>query len=348
MKYFVINRRKFTLVWHLIVGVLIITNFYSCSDKNIVIVHNGVSEYEIVTSENTSKDEQHAAAEFQHYLKKISEVNIPIVDEKEQNEKKKKIFIKKLDVNEHEIVIRAEGDNIFIGGGSNIATKNAVYQFLETYLNCKWYAPEVEDIPELKSIILERSMAFSYIPDITTRTVSSRLFYKNPDFAEKLKVTKLAFPHYVPSARVHTFHKFIPEEKFYKNHPEYFALRGGKRIPTQLCLTNKEVLEIVKDSVRSLFKQYPNSKVISVSQDDNQQYCVCDECSKIDEEEGSPSGTMIRFVNKIATAFPDKTISTLAYQYTRTPSKTKPARNVLITLCSIECDRSAPIEEKCT
>ncbi len=88
--------------------------------------------------------------------------------------------------------------------------------------------------------------------------------------------------------------------------------------------------------------------MISVSQDDNTLNCQCDDCRKIDEEEGSASGTMIRFVNAVAANFPDKTISTLAYQYTRKPSKTKPADNVLITLCSIECDRSAPIEEKCT
>lgn len=98
----------------------------------------------------------------------------------------------------------------------------------------------------------------------------------------------------------------------------------------------------------SLFKNNPNSSVVSVSQNDNQQYCQCDKCSKIDEEEGGPSGTMIQFVNKIAVEFPKKTISTLAYQYTRKPCKTKPVKNVLITLCSIECDRSAPITEKCT
>jgi hypothetical protein len=57
---------------------------------------------------------------------------------------------------------------------------------------------------------------------------------------------------------------------------------------------------------------------------------------------------MIRFVNEVAASFPDKMISTLAYQYTRKPCKTRPLDNVLITLCSIECDRSAPISEKCT
>uniref|UniRef100_A0A2B4R1Y7 3-isopropylmalate dehydrogenase n=1 Tax=Stylophora pistillata TaxID=50429 RepID=A0A2B4R1Y7_STYPI len=68
----------------------------------------------------------------------------------------------------------------------------------------------------------------------------------------------------------------------------------------------------------------------------------------IDKEEGSNAGTMIRFVNAVAADFKDKIISTLAYQYTRKPTKkTSPAPNVMITLCSIECDRSDDIENKC-
>ena len=139
----------------------------------------------------------------------------------------------------------------------------------------------------------------------------------------------------------------MPYDVFYEKNPEYYALRNGKRLPTQLCLTNNAVLEIIKDSVRSFFKNSPISDVISVSQDDNTQYCQCENCSKIDNKEGSPAGSLIHFVNDIAKDFPDKTISTLAYQYTRKPPKTKPLENVLITLCSIECDRSIPIDEGC-
>ena len=50
---------------------------------------------------------------------------------------------------------------------------------------------------------------------------------------------------------------------------------------------------------------------------------------------------MIWFVNKVAAEFPDKIISTLAYQYTRSaPKNIKPASNVNIMFCSIECNRS--------
>ncbi|MEG3656894.1 DUF4838 domain-containing protein [Arenibacter palladensis] len=328
---------------------LILWTFTSCNRDGIELVHEGQSNYEIVIMGRATESQHESAEILQRYLYEISGAKLGIVEEASQTVEKQKIYLG-IDYERHleadGISIRTLDKNLLLSGGSDKATKYAVYEFLERYLNCRWYAPEVEKIPVSKTIDLP-ALDYVYTPDITTRTVHSRLFYDNPDYAEQQKVTHESFPTYVPSARVHTFHKFLPEEKFYKSHPEYYALRGDQRLPTQLCLTNPNVLAIVKDSVASLFKQYPESQVISVSQDDNQQHCQCDNCSKIDEEEGSAAGSMIRFVNEVAVDFPDKTISTLAYQYTRKPCKTKPLENVLITLTSIECDRSAPIAEKC-
>ncbi|GAB1450004.1 hypothetical protein MASR2M47_00600 [Draconibacterium sp.] len=112
-----------------------------------------------------------------------------------------------------------------------------------------WYSPSVEKIPASKTVSVQIPLNDIYTPEITTRTVHSRLFYDNPGFADKLKVTHDAFPGYVPTARVHTFNRFLPSKNFFKTHPEYYALRNGKRQHTQLCLTNKEVLRLVTDSV---------------------------------------------------------------------------------------------------
>ena len=56
---------------------------------------------------------------------------------------------------------------------------------------------------------------------------------------------------------------------------------------------------------------------------------------------------MLWFVNQVADAvkeeFPNEFIGTFAYQYTRKPPKyIRPADNVLVVLCSIECDFSHP------
>jgi len=58
---------------------------------------------------------------------------------------------------------------------------------------------------------------------------------------------------------------------------------------------------------------------------------------------------MIAFVNQVAEAvereFPTVWIETLAYNWTRTPPKTiRPRKNVVVRLCSIECEFSKPFD----
>jgi hypothetical protein len=323
----------------LIISFLIITTL-SCSKKQINLDYKSLSEYTIVT-ENIA-----VADTLNVYLKKSLGIELPIKNDFKGNNKY--IHLKyNSDILNEFISLSFSNNSITIQGNNSKMLSYGVYEFLERFVGVRWYSKDFTLVPEISSINIPLDKEIIYKPLVTTRTVHSRLFYNDSSFADKLKVSNEAFPNYVPNARVHTFHRFIPYEKFYDDHPEYYAFRNGKRLATQLCLTNENVLEIVKDSVDSFFKKYDLSTVISVSQDDNTQYCMCDNCSEIHDREGSPAGSMIYFVNKIAKSFPDKTISTLAYQYTRKPPLTKPESNVLITLCSIECDRSIPIDEGC-
>ena len=217
----------------------------SCSKNGLHLIENGTSEYEIVHAGEATRSQVKSAEVLQSYLHKISGSTLSIVDESSQNEGGHKIYIgnfKQESLDEHGLSISEQDGNLYISGGSDKAINNAVYVFLENYLGCDWYAPGVEKIPVKTSISLPLPLAYTYTPEITTRTVHSRLYYENDAYADAQKVTYESFPFYVPQARVHTFHRFVPEEKFYKAHPEYFAWRGENRLPTQLCLTNKEVL----------------------------------------------------------------------------------------------------------
>tara|TARA_B110000305_G_scaffold168359_1_gene186152 strand:+ start:210 stop:2336 length:2127 start_codon:yes stop_codon:yes gene_type:complete len=297
-----------------------------------------LSKYNIIS------DYSDVADTLNVYLNKAVGISLEISD---KQKKRSIILVEKTDLNKDFISIDYKDSLITISANNKRNLYYATYDFIEKFLNVNWLSTDFTYYEDLKSINFPKNYSYYFEPPVLTRTVHSKLFYKDSVFADKLKVTNEAFPRYVPSARVHTFHRFLPYEVFYDKNPEYYALRNGKRLPTQLCLTNTDVLKIVKDSVNSFFNKSPNSDVISVSQDDNTQYCQCDKCSKIDNQEGSPAGTMIHFVNAVAESFPNKTISTLAYQYTRKPPKVKPIENVLITLCSIECNRSVPIELGC-
>ena len=45
---------------------------------------------------------------------------------------------------------------------------------------------------------------------------------------------------------------FCASDKYFESHPEYFALHDGERDPSQLCLTNDSVYEIVLEEVLRL------------------------------------------------------------------------------------------------
>ena len=81
---------------------------------------------------------------------------------------------------------------------------------------------------------------------------------------------------------------------------------------------------------------------VSVSQNDWRNYCECPDCTALAKKEESQAGPLLHFVNSIAAEvekeFPTVKIDTLAYQYTRqAPKFVKPAHNVIVRLCSIEC-----------
>lgn len=155
---------------------------------------------------------------------------------------------------------------------------------------------------------------------------------------------------FVANYWVHTCDRLLPASRYGAEHLEYYAYYNGKRNPgsaSQWCLSNPEVLEIVCQRLDSLFKAYPDRKMISISQNDGSDtYCRCPECSRILEEEGGPSGPILRFINAVAERFPDKEISTLAYLFSvQPPRKTVPRENVSIMLCDIDCRRQTALTE---
>jgi hypothetical protein len=81
---------------------------------------------------------------------------------------------------------------------------------------------------------------------------------------------------------------------------------------------------------------------------DNLLYCQDAADLAAIKSEGTPGGAMFRAVNNIADAlrdeFPTVAIDTLAYQWSRAaPKLTKPKPNVIIRLCSIECNFAQPL-----
>ena len=152
---------------------------------------------------------------------------------------------------------------------------------------------------------------------------------------------------------VHTFAELLPPDQWFEQHPEYYAMDANgerKGANSQLCLTNPDVLELVCAAVEKRLEETPGAEIVSVSQNDNFNYCRCPACTALNEKYGGPQGSILTFVNevarRVAKKFPHVQVDTLAYQYSRRPPVgIVPEKNVIIRLCSIECCGNHAIDD---
>lgn len=244
-----------------------------------------------------------------------------------------------------------QDDVVFVAGVADpyptepLGIVYAASHFLETQLGIRFWAPGVMQVPTTAGFRVPHDLAITQSPPIWFRQVNygpaNDLAYRRWHKLDRVQeeIGRLWAPRWVHSA----FHHLSPED-YFESNPEYFCLIGNKRTPSQLCLSNPQVFEIVAQSFEQTFAEHPDVRYISFSQEDNYDACTCKPCAKIDSREGSQMGSLLEFVNALADRFPERMISTLAYQYSRKPPRTlKPRPNVSIMLCTIEEDRARPI-----
>jgi hypothetical protein len=335
---------------------------------DITLAHKGQSRYRIVVAADAIPSERYAAEELQKYLERIGGAKLPIVTDKEPMGEREIILgdnahlwqlrpmIDFAALGTDGFVLRTHNDHLIIAGGKPRGTLYGVYALLEEKLGVRWFTPEVESVPQLSRVSLPK-LDETQVPALEYREVFWRGMMRNADFAAKHRQNgnhyDLKEKHggrkvvYFPF--VHSFDLLIPPD-LYKDHPEYFPLIGGQRKSgyVQRCLSNPDVLRIAIDNVKKWIREHPEASIISVSQNDTFNYCQCPDCKSLDDAEGTPCATLLRFVNQVAEAIekehPNVRIDTLAYQYTRKPPKTiRPRRNVIVRLCSIECCFAHPL-----
>ncbi len=318
--------------------------------QQLTLANNGKTNYKIVYQVTDAQVAAPAALLLQSYLRGSTSADFGI-QVKKRTPKGNALILKSIPQDakhkEGSFSIDASGkDLVFTGVGKGLAY--AIYSFLEQSVGCRYYAEDAMVVPKHKVLLVPDNYHLDHSPPI-----DFRLNYNYEAFQEGYpqwhKLSNVPGENNLTKKTdwglwVHTMFRLVPPEVHFEQHPEYYSLRNGIRTKDQLCLSNPAVLQITIDSLAAQISRNPLAKYWSVSQMDNYNFCECDRCHTADAEEGSASGSLIRFVNQVAQAFPKKVISTLAYQYSRkAPAKTKPATNVNIMLCTIECNRSKPI-----
>lgn len=323
------------------------------------IVEDGESDYYIVTADNHDECIDTAVEELQNYIEKISGARLEAVNESQLPTGAKAISLGETSLSENNgfdyssvaedgFLLDTDGENFIIRGEDDRGTLFGVYTFLEEYLGVRWFTPTLERVPENEDVVIDKDLHRVVEPSFAVRrndTMGTNEAYRartkmNVSFHKNATKYGGTLTYSLWDASLITL---VPKSLF-SEHPEYFAMdENGNRHTDHVCMTNPDVLDLVVKNCREIMTNATNgAKFIHIGQDDNINYCHCENCEALYEKYGAVSAPTLIFTNNLADIlgpeFPDYTFTFYAYNETdRPPTDTtlKCRPNVAPVLCGL-------------
>ena len=315
------------------------------------VVKNGKSDYCIVHNSKSVNPEiaWRAAKDLQEYIFKATGVKLPMV--KAEARKGRPAFLvgfEKVTAPEG-FVIKTSGKDIIISGndtkgsvlnchwasGARTGTWHGVSDFLEKQLGVRWFFPGElgEYVPKRKDWSVPE-LNYTGAP----RFVHRALNYQTRKGMSRQQVEQnYIFNRRNRSGRAdswcgwHNWRHNLPKEKYFKDHPEYFAYVGGRRYGMdplnhglQICTTNPEALDVLAANMIAEVKGRAVKSMLSLSPNDGGRQCECDKCQALDDgvrPDGSRIMTtrMMTYANEMAKritkVLPDQKMGMYAYSH---------------------------------
>ncbi len=347
----------------------------------VTLAVDGATEYVIVIPESPTNLERRAAEELALWLGEITGAQFPVVPDTEPTQERELSVGRTTRLDDTQIAWRepgregyaivVDGERVLLIGGEQSGPLPAVFALLEEDLGVRWYAPalrngswdeltdaltarpwpagitRVPNRPTLEVAIVPRTSD----PAIPIRHLNWRRTYNPWGLRNRLNggYAHMYGQHgYVDgSLSVHTFHRLVPPEEHFEEHPEYFSLIDGERRweRAQLCLSNPDVAAAAARTIANRLSSVPESQrsrrdMIGVSQMDWLGDCQCEECQAVIERLGTYGGLQLDFVNRVADLlredFPWVTLTTLAYRQSKEPptGEIEARGNVAVRFCT--------------
>ena len=320
-----------------------------CSDPTaqpLVLSRDGWSNYRIVIAAAADGAVRAAADDLAWHLEQITGAVFPIVADTEPAQDEEicvgasarfspELAEQVRRLPEEGYLIRTEGWRLVIAGGRCNGTLHGVYVFLEEHLGCRWYSSEFSVIPRqavlaLPPLDVEGAPCFEARMLIVQDDVSA----KDPTWRARMRLNGFGpadDPRHADAIRAagrwtHGLQTLLPATELFEAHPEYFSEIGGKRVgapATQICTENAAAVELLISNARRLLRADPGARILSLTQNDDYNYCRCDQCRARHARYGV-AGTWMRFVNEVARTlgpeFPHVLVQTYGYIWTNEPT----------------------------
>ncbi len=332
----------------------------------------GQTTWRICVAEAAEPAVRHAVEELTNALAKISGIDFPVQVGGEVPEGEAIVIgdlthalvrrhSRELQLAPDEIeqtAVKTIGNRLFLAGNQPRGALYAVYVFLNRALGVRWLWPgdSGEFMPGHRRWTLP-DLDFRHVPGYAYRGFHlcgdwrdhqsfriwmGRNFINIHRHAASSHEKRLGFHSMYSSHNAH-----LKALEYFEDHPEYFAEIEGKRYPSSICMSHPEVLELVAEKLREYLKHRPHVEILSIFPSDNQDYCRCEACSRMDV-----STAWFDFYNRLTDAlkadFPDLKFTTIAYQGYRTVPKCEIRNTLFVEYATyMRCNAHPFADESC-
>lgn len=171
--------------------------------------------------------------------------------------------------------IRVQGGLVLLAGERPESTHFAACHFLEA-LGCRWFFDnDLGEVVSRNPTVRVDALDVSEQPDFISRNIWGPNWHRDA-WKRRNRMGGLAMS---------TGHDWghVPAEKFFKDHPEYYALRGGeRRAGNWLCTSNPTVQRLFAESLGAVVAG-KGVVSVSISPPDGRGYCECEPCKALDD-----------------------------------------------------------------
>jgi len=307
------------------------------------LAEDGKPKATIVLSKDATDLERPPASELQEYIRKITGATLPIADDAQMPQGNlvlvgasrltREMGIDPSRLGGDSFLVKAVPGRLVLAGHdarllptdpyrrAKRGTANAVSAFLQDYCGVRWFMPGTlgEVVPQQKTL---------HVPPIDKQETPYRIF-AGGSFSRTPWAWRNFFGEsvFISPTGCHLWHVLIPPEKYFKSHPEWFALINGKRTEgdrrhAYLCTSNKEMWTEALCNLKELFA--PGYEMVVLCQVDGYRRCQCEACEATDDYRitgwylpGSPADRIWVFHDFLARGirkvYPDRKLIILAY-----------------------------------
>jgi hypothetical protein len=302
--------------------VIIVSMFLAITGLALDIVKNGKSDYVIIGDKKNP-----AIQDLQHYIKQMSDVELPIVKPDAKALYSHAIIIggstkEKLGLQEYQI--KVDGNIVNVFGGDPSGVSHGVYGLLEDQWGCRFLTVKEDFIPKHSILSLPDSLDEKCSPSVRNRLVGASIGSNiaNPVWRRRNRVSCDLYGH-----ANHDIYGYLPPKTYFKDNPEWYPLtESGIRKPGchWLCWSNLDMIKELVEQVKAKMAKTAANKLISLGQGDGfSNPCFCPDCRALVKKYGSEAAPMIQGLNQVleqtTKQFPDHEIVTFAYFKTGIP-----------------------------